>query len=163
MNMQLGGENKMKICFVSSSGGHLEQIMQLKGVFNTYDCFFVTSKTKASESMKEKKYLVNDLSRKDTNIFQYIIKTIECIKEANNILNIENPDIVITTGAGAAIPLCLLAKFKKKKLIYIESFARIDTPNATGKLLYYFADVFIIQWPELKKYFPKAIYGGWIY
>jgi hypothetical protein len=50
-----------------------------------------------------------------------------------------------------------------KKVIYIESFARIDGPSLTGKLLYKVADATIIQWPELKRFYPNAIYGGSIY
>ena len=79
------------------------------------------------------------------------------------ILLIEKPDVVITTGALSVIPLCVLSKVFKKKLIFIESFAKISSPTLTGKFLYKFADEFYIQWEELKKYYPKAIYKGGIY
>lgn len=153
----------MKICFISSSGGHLEQLMQLKKTMSKYDCFLVTTNEKAAESIDMKKYIIDDMSRKGVSNFKYVFQLLKQMNRARKIIEVEKADVVITTGAGAAIPLCLMAKLMGKKLIYIESFARIDTPNATGKFLYYFADVFIIQWPELKKYFPKAIYGGWIY
>ena len=51
----------------------------------------------------------------------------------------------------------------KKKVIYIESFARITTPSLTGKILYHFADLFIVQWKELLKVYPKAKYFGGIF
>ena len=57
----------------------------------------------------------------------------------------------------------LLGKLAKKKIIYIESFARVDSPSLTGKLMYKVADIFIIQWEELKQFFPNAIYGGGIF
>ena len=62
-----------------------------------------------------------------------------------------------------AIPICIYAKLFGKKIIYIESMARINSPSATGKLVYKFADLFIIQWEELRKFYPKAVYGGVIY
>lgn len=150
-----------KVCLVSSSGGHLEQLRQLKPISDKYESFFVVPKSKSTIKMKEKKYLVNDLNRKSK--IKYFLGLFKMIYQAFVIIINEKPDIIISTGAGAAIPMCILGKIFKKKLIYIESFARIDTPNKTGKLLYYFADLFIIQWEELRPYYPKAIYGGWIY
>ncbi|MBS6681776.1 MAG: polysaccharide biosynthesis protein, partial [Roseburia sp.] len=35
--------------------------------------------------------------------------------------------------------------------------------NLTGNLLYRFADQFYVQWEEMLKLYPKAIYKGGIY
>ncbi|WP_316376501.1 hypothetical protein [Enterococcus faecium] len=40
------------------------------------------------------------------------------------------------------IPICLITKMMGKKLIYIESFAKVTSPTQTGKLMYHFADQF---------------------
>lgn len=61
------------------------------------------------------------------------------------------------------IPICLLAKIFHKKLIYIESFAKVTTPTETGKLMYKYADQFYVQWPQMKDIYPNAIYLGGIY
>ena len=74
-----------------------------------------------------------------------------------------NPEVIISTGAGLAFPFCLFGKIFNKKIIYIESFARVTQPSRTGKHLYKFADVFIIQHEELREFYPDAVYGGWIY
>ncbi|WP_144631418.1 PssD/Cps14F family polysaccharide biosynthesis glycosyltransferase [Priestia megaterium] len=150
-----------KICFVSSSGGHLEQIKQLKEVASQYECFYVVTRTKATEAMKNKKYIVSDLVR--TNKFLSVIRMLKMMGEQLRIFLKEKPDVIITTGAAVAIPMCIIGKLFRKKVVYIESFARINTPNKTGKLIYKFADLFIIQWKELDDYYPNAIYGGWIY
>ncbi|MEM5011285.1 PssD/Cps14F family polysaccharide biosynthesis glycosyltransferase [Niallia taxi] len=154
-------KNSKKICLISSSGGHLEQIKQLSEVINSYECFYVVTRTKATEAMKEKRYIVNDLIR--TNKFVLFMRMLKMMIEQLGIFLKERPDVIITTGAGVAIPMCIIGKFFRKKVIYIESFARINTPNKTGLLIYKFADLFIIQWEELEKYYPKAIYGGGIY
>ena len=75
----------------------------------------------------------------------------------------EKPDIVISTGALAVIPLCLLAKLFRRKLIFIESFAKVSSPTKTGKLLYKYADRFYVQWPQMKEFYPDAICLGGIY
>ena len=61
------------------------------------------------------------------------------------------------------IPICILAKLFRKKLIYIESFAKVTTPTETGKFLYKYADRFYVQWDSMKKFYPNAICLGGIY
>ena len=75
----------------------------------------------------------------------------------------ENPDVVVCTGVLAMIPMCLLAKLFGKKLIYIESFAKVTSGTETGKLLYRFADEFYVQWEPMLEVYPKAVYLGGIY
>ena len=75
----------------------------------------------------------------------------------------EKPDVIITTGVLAIIPMCLMAKVFGKKLIYIESFAKVTSATETGKLLYKFADQFYVQWKQMLEIYPKAIYMGGIY
>lgn len=150
-----------KVCLISSSGGHLEQIKQLKDVYSKYDCFYVVTRTKATEAMKQKHYIVSDLLRKNKAIM--VLRMIRMMFEQFFIFVKERPDVILTTGAAVAIPMCIIGKVFHKKVIYIESYARMTTPNKTGKLIYKFADLFIIQWEELRKYYPNAVYGGSIY
>ena len=109
----------------------------------------------------EKKYLVGDFYRK--NRIQFVFRFLITAIQQLFLFIKERPDIVITTGAGVVIPTCLYAHFFGKKLIYIESFARMETLNVTGKTLYKYSDVFIVQWEKLLEICPNAIYGGWIY
>lgn len=154
--------NNKKICLIASSGGHLEQIRQLKKVTEKYQYYYVTNKTIATEKMKDKKYLVKDLYREKGKI-KKIFRIINMFYEQLKIFLKEKPDLIVTTGAGIAIPSCLVAKFFGKKVIYIESFARIDSVNKSGKFIYKFADLFVVQWEALLKFYPKAVYWGWIY
>ena len=71
--------------------------------------------------------------------------------------------MIISTGVLATVPLCLVCKLFGKKLIFIESYAKVKTPTLTGKLLYPFADRFYVQWQELLEFYPKARYVGGIY
>ena len=75
----------------------------------------------------------------------------------------ERPDVIICTGVLAMIPMCLICKLFGKKLIYIESFAKVTSPTQTGKFLYKFADQFYVQWPQMKEIYPNAICLGGIY
>ena len=59
--------------------------------------------------------------------------------------------------------MCLIGKLTRRKLIFIESFAKVNSPTLTGKLLYKFADQFYVQWEQMKEHYPKAIFEGGIY
>lgn len=150
-----------KVCFICSQGGHFEQIKQLKAVKKKYNCFYVLTRTKATELVKDKKYLTTNWERKNQLVFG--LNMILWFIEEFWIFVKERPDVIITTGAANAIPMCLIAKLFKKKVIFIETFARIYEPSKTGKVLYKYADLFIVQWESLLEFYPNAIYGGWIY
>lgn len=156
----MGKKNK-KICFTSSSGGHLEEISQLKQIAENYDNFLITEKSSFSQNnFGRKKYYVPQTNRKEILfIFKFIYVYIYSIF----ILLKEKPDVIISTGALITYPVCLVGKLLKKKIIYIESFARCDKPSLTGKLMYKKADLFIVQWEELLEYYPNAIFGGGIF
>ena len=73
------------------------------------------------------------------------------------------PDVIITTGAHTAVPMCYIAWLFRKKIIYIESFAKSKEPTLTGKMIYPIATKFVVQWDDMKKVYPNAEVWGWIY
>ncbi|MBT9013021.1 polysaccharide biosynthesis protein, partial [Lactobacillus delbrueckii subsp. bulgaricus] len=121
---------RMKICFAASSGGHYEQLLMLKPLMQKYDSFIVTEKTKYKSSVKgEKSYYLHQINRKEKSFMLWLI--VNSFKSLGIILK-EKPDIIITTGVLAIVPMCLLMKLTGKKLIYIESFAKVSSPTETG-------------------------------
>ena len=75
----------------------------------------------------------------------------------------ERPNIIISTGAAPAVPFFWIGKVLGMKTIYIEVFDRIDKSTISGKLCYPVADIFIVQWEEMKKVYKKAINLGSIF
>lgn len=150
-----------KLCFAASTGGHFEQLMMLKPLMRKYDSIIITEKSHYSvENNEIKTYYLSQVNRKERIfLFRMIVNSLKTIK----ILIIENPDIIISTGALSTFPVCLLGKLLRKKIIFIESFAKINSPTLTGKLVYKFADQFYVQWEEMKQVYPNAIYKGGIY
>lgn len=151
----------MKICLVGSSGGHFEQIMKLKPLVEKYDGFFLTEKTSYNLSLDFGNiYYLNQVNRKEV---KFVLLMLINFCKSWRIFLLERPDLVISTGALATIPICLLAKLYKKKLIFIESFAKINSSTLTGKLMYKIADQFYVQWESMLEIYPKAIYKGGVY
>jgi len=154
-------KGKIKICFAASSGGHYEQLIMLKPLMEKYDSFVLTEKTKYLINVKDiKTYYILQVNREERTCYlKLIINTIKSIV----IFFTEKPDVVICTGVLAVIPMCLICKIFRSKLIYIESFAKVDSPTKSGKFLYKYADQFYVQWLQMKEFYPKAIYLGGIY
>jgi UDP-N-acetylglucosamine:LPS N-acetylglucosamine transferase len=150
-----------KVCFAASSGGHYEQLLMLRPLMDKYQSFVVTEKTLYNAEVKgHKTYFMLQVNRKEKLfIFAMIINAFRSLF----VFLKERPDVVITTGALAMIPICLLAKVFRRKLIYIESFAKITSPTETGKFLYKYADRFYVQWESMKEFYPDAICLGGIY
>lgn len=153
--------NKLKIVFAASSGGHFEQLLMLKPLMEKYESILVTEKTGyGAGKLDVKTYYVKQINRKE---LLFIPKFIANGFKSLRIIIKEKPDVMITTGVLATIPLALLMKLFKKKLIYIESFAKVTSKTLSGKLLYKYADRFYVQWEEMLKLYPNAIYKGGIY
>ena len=70
------------------------------------------------------------------------------------------PRAIISTGPGVAVPACVLAKALGVRVIYIETGSRVFALSSSGRILYRFADLFFVQWPELLAQYPRAIYEG---
>lgn len=151
-------KKKMRLCLASSAGGHLQEMLQLEPFFKKFDYFFVTFRRKDTESLGAK-HLVFFVERPARNPFS----TLKCVWQSLQILLREKPDAVIATGADVSVPICFLAKLAGKKVVFIESFCRPVKPGISGRLVYPIADLFIYQWKELEKFYPRGKFGGSIF
>ena len=153
-----------RVLFISSTGGHLDELLQLKILFKKYNSYIITEKTKSTISLKDSYSNVNYLAfgTKD-HLFSYIFKFIyNFIKTIILFIKIR-PSVIVTTGTHTAVPMCYIGKLFFKKIIYIETIANSKTKTLSGKLVYPIADTFIVQWKSMLELYPRAIYGGWIY
>lgn len=154
-----------KVIFISSTGGHLSELLQLKPMFDKYDFRLVTEKTKSNLWLKDEylnkvDYLVYGTK---SSFLSYPFKLFYNSVKSLIIYLKFRPDVIITTGTHTAGPMCCIAKLFGSKVIYIETLANIYTKTITGRLIYHIADLFVVQWESMLKLYPKAKYGGWIY
>lgn len=149
-----------KVMFVCSSGGHLTEMLKLESLFKEYKYLLVTEKTKTTESLKEN-YKVKYLKYGSRYyLFKYIFVVLFNVLKSIGLLIFFNPKVVVTTGAHTGGIVCFIAKLLFKKVIYIESMAKVNSLSVTGKVMYIVADKFYVQWEELEKKYKKAEYIG---
>ena len=149
----------MKVCLVGSSGGHLTHLYLLKPFWENEERFWVTFDKEDARSILENEKMYKCYFPTNRNVKNLIKNTVLAFK----ILKKEKPDVIISTGAAAAVPFFYLGKLFGSKTVYIEVFDRIDQPTLTGKLVYPITDKFIVQWEEMKKVYPKAVNLGGIF
>lgn len=151
----------MKLCLAASSGGHLEEVLCLKDKFDDHELFLVTEHVDNIDIEKNiNTHYLKQMNRKELAV---ISKLVINLYRSLIIVGKEKPDAIISTGALSTIPLCVAAKIYRKRIIYIESFARVDSPSLTGKFMYKISDLFIVQWPELKRFYPDSVLTGGLF
>jgi len=150
--------------FISSGGGHLEELLQLKSLFDKYDYSLITEKTDTTKYLKKEYRNVNYLlyGTKDHLVPYLFIFPMNII--ISLVLFIKyRPDAVISTGTHTAVPMCLIAHFLGKKVVFIETLANATSPTKAGKIVHKYADKFVVQWESMLDVYPDAEYWGTIY
>jgi UDP-N-acetylglucosamine:LPS N-acetylglucosamine transferase len=142
-----------KIVIVTSCGGHLTEARRLAPVYEQYDYFYVVNDRIALPRELEGKTVFIRHSERD---WLFVVN----LWEAWTILRRERPDLMLSTGAGPAVPFALVARLLRIPVVFVEISAQVTEPSLTGRILYRLADRFFYQWKPLEKYFPKAVCGG---
>ena len=155
---------KVDVMLISSVGGHLTQLTQLFPLTKEYKCAIVTEKLEATSNLKKKyenvEYLVYGTRE---HLFSYLFKFSFNVLKSFYLFFKYRPEVIITTGTHTAVPMCYIAKLFRKKVVFIESFAKRFDANMSGKMVYPIADVFMVQWESMLEVYPKAICKGGLY
>lgn len=146
----------MTICVVSSIGGHLDEVMQLFPILGKHEHFFVVNAEGSVPKAIEDNTIRIAHSERDW-------KLLINLWEAARILRVRRPDVIVSCGAGPAVPFAVVGKMMGIKIVFIETFAAVERPTLTGKLMYRLADLFVYQWKALSAAYPKGVYGGPIF
>lgn len=156
---QCGKHHRLKVCIAFSSGGHYVEAMQLKEALGDFDICYVAPYAVTTKDLENVHFLVDTTGHRILGpmILNSVISLFILLKE--------HVDVIITTGAEIFVPLCYLSKLLfGAKIIFIETFARITSPSFTGRVVYPIADVFLVQWKSLLKYYgKKAKYIGTVF
>lgn len=152
-----------KICFTASGGGHLRQLLQLAPLWKEYSYYFVTEKTSLGESLLDDHHthFVPHFAfgqRKTDGMLPFLWSGIKNAIASTWFFFREWPDVVMTTGAGAAFITLIWARIFGKKIIYIESIARVTEVSLFGRLAAKHAGLTIVQWPSMVSLLKGATY-----
>ena len=148
---------KKKIIYLSAPGGHLVQLLKIANYVNEKDSIFIVNdkpggqRTDFDPIMRNKTIIITHAERTS---WKQIINFLEAFFY---ILKFR-PRVFLSTGASPAVPFSLVSKLIGTKVIFVESLSRVNRPSLTGRIMYGIADEFYVQWPNLIKIFPRALY-----
>ena len=152
-----------KVMFISSVGGHLTQMLELKSLFKDYDYVLVTEKTDVTKDMNKKYKMDYLMYGSRFFMFKYIWVCFCNFFKSIYLFIKYNPKVIVTTGAHTAVLICYLGWIFRRKVIFIESYAKRKDKTLAGKLVYPIATHFVVQWETMKELYPKAKFFGGIY
>jgi|SRR5579862_2929905 len=151
---------RYRVLIPSSSGGHLTEVFQLKGLLDATDHLFVTEDLPLTRRLLEGRpcrFVRPNGRNRDWAFWKnFLINWFLAVP----ILVKFRPHAIVTTGSHTAIPFCFLGKLMGCKVIYILSFCRIDTKAAAASAVYPIADLFFVQWEQMRAAYPKSQYVG---
>lgn len=144
----------MRICIVSSCGGHLTEVRALASAYGQYAHFYaIDDVVPLPTDMQGKTYFATH-SERDW-------KTLINLAEAFRILRKERPDVILSTGAGLAVPFSIVGRLLfGTRVIFVETMARVTRPSLTGRIMYHLAHDFFYQWEGLRRFFPRGTCAG---
>lgn len=148
-----------KVLLVASSGGHVLQLLQLADLWPRGRRHWVTFETSDAVSLlanEEVTWAHHPTNRNIPNLVRNFVLALQIVRR-------REVQAIVTTGAGVAVPFVIVGRLVGVKVVYIESMARITSPSLTGRLAYPFADTFIVQWPDLQRFFKRAHSFGTVF
>ena len=142
----------MKVLLVSSSGGHLAQLYLLRPWWHRHERTWVTFGHPQAQSLLRGEQVIPAFAPTTRNI----PNAIRNLWLAIGVIWAERPDVVISDGAGVAVPFFIVARLLRVRTVYLEVYDRISRPTLTGRLCYPLAELFLLQWPEQAITYPRG-------
>ena len=150
-----------ELLLVCSTGGHLLQLVALREVWEDRSRVWVTfDKSDARSLLATERVIHADGPTNWTFGVRAAANHLRNLALAIRLVRRERPRLVLTTGAGLAVPFALVARLGGARVVYVESLTRVEAPSLACRLIRPFAARVYVQWPELAPRLPGARYVG---
>ena len=149
-------DQRADVILVCSSGGHLQQMLALEPVWGAYPHVWVTFDKSDARSLLGHERVVYAYSPTNRNVKNLLRNLVLAWRTLRSV----RPRVLLTTGAGVAVPFAWIGRLLGVRIVYVESFTRIEGPSLTGRLVAPIAHRAYVQWPEMEGELSKARYAG---
>jgi UDP-N-acetylglucosamine:LPS N-acetylglucosamine transferase len=147
---------RAELLLVCSTGGHLLQLAALRPAWDGIDRVWVTfDKSDARSLLADERvvYAYGPTNRSIKNLLRNLVVAWRVVRRVR-------PRLVVTTGAGVAVPFAWVARLRGARVVYVESLTRIERPSLSLRLIAPVAGRVYVQWPELQAAVGGARYAG---
>ena len=151
------GVSAYRIGIVCSSGGHLAQLHCLDAWWAKHERFWVTFDKPDAVSLLKGERVYWGHHPTNRNLKNLVKNSLLAVR----VLVRERPDVIVSNGAGIAVPFFWLGKCVFGcKTVYVEVYDRIDSPTLTARLVRPVLDRMVVQWDDQKAFYPEGINLG---
>jgi UDP-N-acetylglucosamine:LPS N-acetylglucosamine transferase len=147
----------LRLLLVSSTGGHLLQLVALRDAWEGFEHVWVTFDTVDSRALLAGEQVVHahgPTNRNVPNLLRNLVLAWQVVRRVR-------PAVVVTTGAGVAVPFAWVGRLFGARVVYVESLTRIDQASLTYRLIRPVVSRTYVQWPELR--LRGALYRGTVF
>lgn len=144
-----------RILLVACPGGHVLQMLALKSAWEDLEHRWVTLEAADTKFLldPEKRVFAHGPTARDIpNFFRNLGLAWKIVRRYK-------PEVILSTGAALAVPFFVVGRLLGVRLVYVESFTRVQRPALTGRLVYPLTHAFFVQWPTSSRR-KRAIYAG---
>jgi UDP-N-acetylglucosamine:LPS N-acetylglucosamine transferase len=147
----------LRLLLVSSTGGHLLQLVALREAWDGFEPVWVTFDAPDSRALLAGEEVVHAHSPTNRNVPNLLRNLGLALRVVRRV----RPAAIVTTGAGVAVPFAWVGRLFGARVVYVESLTRIDSPSLTYRLIRPVVSRTYVQWPELQ--LPGALYRGTVF
>jgi beta-1,4-N-acetylglucosaminyltransferase len=147
---------RAELLLVCSTGGHLLQLVALRECWEPFERAWVTFDKSDARSLlhDERVYFAHGPTNRNVkNLLRNLRAAWRVVREVR-------PKVLLTTGAGVAVPFAWIARLHGATVVYVESLARIQGPSLSYRLIAPVARRRYVQWPELAQVLPGTRFVG---
>jgi UDP-N-acetylglucosamine:LPS N-acetylglucosamine transferase len=150
-----------QLLLVCSTGGHLLQLLALRPVWEDRSRVWVTFDKSDARSLLAAEDVVRAAGPTNWTFgLRALANHLRNLRLALAVVRRVRPTVVLTTGAGLAVPFVWIARAHGARVVYVESLTRVEGPSLGCRLIRPVADRLYVQWPELARVLPGSRYAG---
>ncbi|MDT9594386.1 UDP-N-acetylglucosamine--LPS N-acetylglucosamine transferase [Nocardioides zeae] len=144
------------VLLVSTQGGHLAQLLSLREWWGPRRRTWVCPDTADVRDRLADERVVTSYSPTTRNVPNLLRN----VALAWRVLRRERPDVVVSAGAGVAVPFFVVAWLMRVPTVFVEVYDRVDSPTMTGRLCGPFTTRRVVQWDTQLDVYPDAVVVG---
>lgn len=140
------------LLLVASTGGHLAQLVALRPWWEQYSRTWVTFDKADARSTLQGEHVVPAFHPTT----RALANAARNLGLAARLLPQLRPALVVSTGAGLAVPFFAVARSMRIPAVYLEVYDRVDSATLTGRMCRPLATAFCVQWPDQLALYPGS-------
>jgi UDP-N-acetylglucosamine:LPS N-acetylglucosamine transferase len=142
----VGTDEPRRLLAISSSGGHWEQLLQLRESFEGLEVHYAVT----LKGLAERAGIADGVLVPDFNAQQPIKTALGAMKVVALVWRLR-PNVIVSTGAAPGLVALAAGKLIGARTIWIDSIANAQTLSLSGRLARWVADLWLTQWSHLAK------------